>query len=81
MFARLDLTGCGKIYFDKANEQSRDSYELVNAKIGYETERFDIYIYGENIFDKEYDSEGYYGGMYTIYSEPGEVGMKVSCRF
>ncbi|MCB9480864.1 MAG: TonB-dependent receptor [Desulfobacteraceae bacterium] len=81
LFARLDLTGCGKIYFDKENEQSRDSYELVNAKIGYETERFDIYIYGENIFDKEYDSEGYYGGMYTIYSEPGEVGMKVSCRF
>ncbi len=28
------------MYFDKANKYARDAYEIVNAKIGYETEHF-----------------------------------------
>ena len=80
-FARADLIGYGKMYFDKTNDYSRDAYEVVNAKIGYETEHFDVYLYGKNIFDEKYDSEGVYGGMYTIYSEPGEVGLQLVYRF
>jgi iron complex outermembrane receptor protein len=80
-YARADLIGYGKMYFDKANEYSRDAYEIVNTKIGYEAEHFDIYLYGKNLFDKEYDSDGYFGGMYTIYSDPGEVGLQLVYRF
>ena len=80
-YARCDLIGYGKMYFDKANEYSRDAYKIVNAKVGYETEHFDIYLYGKNLFDKEYDSDGYFGGMYTIYSDPGEIGLQVVYRF
>jgi iron complex outermembrane receptor protein len=80
-FARVDLIGYGKMYFDKANTYSRDAFELVNAKIGYETEDFDIYLYGKNVFDTEYDSIGYYSGYYNIYSEPAEFGLKVVYRF
>jgi iron complex outermembrane receptor protein len=32
-FARCDLIGYGEMYFDKANDYSRDAYEIVNAKI------------------------------------------------
>ena len=80
-FARCDLIGYGEMYFDKANDYSRDAYEIVNAKIGYEAKHFDIYLYGKNIFDEEYDSDEYYGGMYTIYSDPGEIGLQLVCRF
>jgi iron complex outermembrane receptor protein len=80
-FARCDLIGYGKMYFDKANDYSRDAYEIVNAKIGYEAKHFDIYLYGKNLFDEEYDSDGYYSGMYTIYSDPGEVGLQLVYRF
>ena len=80
-YARCDLIGYGKMYFDKANVYSRDAYEIVNAKIGYEAEDFDIYLYAKNLFDEEYDSDGYYGGFYTIYSDPGEVGLQVVYRF
>ena len=80
-YARADLIGYGKMYLDKANEYARDAYEIVNAKIGYEAEDFDIYLYGKNLFDKEYDSDGFYGGMYTIYSDPGEVGLQLVYRF
>ena len=80
-YVRADLIGYGKMYFDKANDYSRDAYEIVNAKIGYEAKDFDIYLYGKNLFDKEYDSDGCFGGMYTIYSEPGEVGLQLVYRF
>ncbi len=81
LYLRADLIGYGKMYFDRANDYSRDSYQIVNAKIGYETERFDVYLYGKNIFDEEYNSYGYYGGFYTIYSDPGEIGLQVTYRF
>ena len=79
--ARVDLIGCGKMYFDKANEYSRNPYEIVNMKVGYETEHFDIYFYGKNIFDQDYTSHGFFGGYYTVYSDPGEVGLEVAYRF
>lgn len=81
VYARADLIGYGEMYLDKANEYSRDAYEIVNAKIGYETEAFDIYLYAKNLFDKKYDSNGFYGGMYTLYSEPGEIGLQAVYRF
>jgi len=80
-FARADLNGYGKTYFNKENTLSRDAYNLVNAKIGYETENFDIYLYGKNIFDKKYDSIGMYGSTSVVYSEPREVGIQVAYRF
>ena len=81
MYARIDLVGYGKMYFDRNNEYSRDPYELVNAKIGYESEHYDVYLYGKNIFDTEYDSEGCYGGNYIVYSDPREIGMQLTYRF
>ncbi len=45
LYAKADLVGYGDMYFDKANECKRDAYQIVNAKIGYETEHYDIYLY------------------------------------
>ena len=81
MYARADLVGYGRMYFDKDNTYSRDPYEVVNTRIGYETDKFDIYLYAENLFDREYDSVGHYGGYYIVYSEPREVGMQIVYRF
>lgn len=80
-FARIDWVGYGEIYFDKENNYSRDPYQLVNAKIGYEAEQFDVYLYAKNLFDKTYDSKGYYSGYYTIYSDPREAGLQLVYRF
>ena len=44
----------GEIYFDPANTRSQENYGLLSAKIGYETEHFGVYVYGRNLFDKEY---------------------------
>lgn len=80
-YARIDLIGYGEMFFDKANQYSRDAYQVVNGKIGYETRHFDIYLFGKNIFDETYNSNGYYGGNYVVCSPPGEVGLQVVGRF
>ena len=80
-YVRADWIGYGETYFDKENNYSRDPYQLVNSKIGYETDNFDVYLYAKNLFDEEYDSIGYYDGFYTIYSDPRELGLQLVYRF
>lgn len=80
LYARADMIGYGKMYTDNANSFERKAYELVNAKLGYEMENFDIYLYGKNIFDKNYDVHGFSGKL-TVYSEPREIGVQLAYRF
>lgn len=80
-FFRGDLIGYGKMYLDKANEYTREAYNIVNTKIGYEMDQFDIYLYAKNLFDEEYDAEGYFSGCYVIYSDPREIGVRLVARF
>ncbi len=80
-YGRVDANGYGKMYFDKENNHVKKAYTLVNAKVGYERENYDIYLRVQNIFDKNHDSKGYYGGNYTIYEEPREISLTMTYRF
>ena len=53
-FARADLLGTGPFYGDAANKAEQDAYETVNLHLGYEWEHFDLTLWVENIFDKQY---------------------------
>ncbi len=79
-FVSANLVGYGKIYLDNANENKREAYSIVNTKIGYETESFDIYLYGKNLFDKDYSTHKF-AQLYEIYSEPREIGIELAYRF
>lgn len=79
-YASADISGYGDMYLDTDNEYKRPAYEVVNAKIGYETEHYDIYLYAKNLFDRDYDMEGQYYGVYSYYSQPREIGMSVTWR-
>jgi len=80
-YARADVNGVGEMFFDKANMYSIDSYVLVNAKLGYEWERVDMYLYGNNIFDEKQDYDAAFGGVTDLLNEPGEAGLRVVYRF
>ncbi len=80
-FARADIIGYGKMFADKANMYARDAYQVVNAKIGYETEHVTVYLYGKNIFNEEYDSPLDANGYYVVYNEPGEAGLQLTYQF
>lgn len=80
-YASFDVTGNGTTYLDRENKYKKDPYQLLNGKVGYETEYFDIYAYGKNILDKEYDADGEFMGFYTTYSDPRELGIEIAYRF
>ncbi len=81
-YARVDINGYGKTYFDKANKYSQKAYTLVNTKIGYETNSFEIYLYANNLFDKKHDAtNAYFNGNLTVYKQEREIGMQLAYRF
>ena len=77
-YARVDINGYGDMYRDKENIYKREAFHLVDTKIGYEGKNYDIYLYADNLFDEEYDSNTAY---YTIYSPPREMGIQLTYRF
>lgn len=82
-YARGEVQGFGKTYFDEKNTSEQDAYQLYNMKIGYEAESWDIYLYGDNLFDEEYFSSGHVtgGGIVTNIGDPQTFGVKASLRF
>jgi outer membrane receptor protein involved in Fe transport len=62
-FARVDVTGMGGYYFDLPPYQNTSNpYGLVNAKIGWETARWSVYLTGRNLLDKRYPVRGFFFG-------------------
>ncbi|PWW80954.1 hypothetical protein CR164_12780 [Prosthecochloris marina] len=78
LFVRMDADGYGTTYYDDANTIERDPFGLVHAKIGYEADSWDVYLYGNNLLDKEYFT-GKSFGVFTV-GEPRTVGMTASVR-
>ena len=83
LFFRIDLFGADRFYGDSANISKQDAYETVDVKVGWEDERFDIYLWCKNIFDKEYltyvASSG--NSIIGIDGKPRLAGMSVNIKF
>nr|WP_313933845.1 MULTISPECIES: TonB-dependent receptor [Anabaena] len=60
IFARGELRGYGKNYFDDANQIKQDPFVVVNARIGYEWQKYGIYLYANNLFDTRYINSGFF---------------------
>ncbi|MEO0968309.1 MAG: TonB-dependent receptor [Cyanobacteria bacterium J06639_18] len=59
LFARAELRGYGITFFDNENEIKQEPYALVNTRIGYEAEKYGIYLYANNLFDTRYITSGF----------------------
>ena len=82
-FGRVDLLGTGKFYGDSKNLAEQDSYELVNLRLGYEREHFDIVCWCKNLFDERYATLKAIWGTdeMCIDGEPRMFGATVTYRF
>ena len=83
LFGRVDYLGTDRFYGDSANTSRQDAYETLNLKLGYEQDRFDVYVWVKNAFDEEYLT---YVAPYGAYSigldgEPRIFGLTVNVRF
>ncbi|MFT5577427.1 MAG: iron complex outermembrane receptor protein [Paraglaciecola psychrophila] len=89
--ARLELEGRDSFYFSNRHDSQSASYALVNARIGYQAERWDIALWGRNLGDRDYQTRGfafandprndYSVGGYQQLGEPRVVGLSANYRF
>lgn len=79
-FAQAGISAVGRTYLDSANRYSRAGYALLDLSAGYDFEHFGLSAYVENATDKRYDAVGYLNGMARVYSEPREIGLRLSYR-
>ncbi len=80
---RVDLFNTGSQYIDNANTTREDAYSLVNLRLGYEAEKYDVYLWGKNVFDQDYRTVKYlWGGDYLAQDgEPAKFGTTLAYRF
>ena len=84
IFARLEMQNTGSCYFDRANTHKQSAYTLYNMKMGYERDKWDIYLYVKNLSDEQYFLEAYddpsIGWVGTI-GNPRTIGLALNYRF
>ncbi len=89
-FARVDINGKDDFYFDVSHDQQSDAYELVNARLGFDAERWSVNVWVRNLFDTDYAVRGFYFGneppdfpdtLYTRLGDPRQLGVTLNARF
>lgn len=82
-FGRADFLGIGSFYCDAKNKVKEDAYELVNLRMGYEREHFDIIFWCKNVFDEGYETMKYdwAGDELVQDGEPRMFGATLTYRF
>jgi outer membrane receptor protein involved in Fe transport len=90
VFARLDASARDEFYFDVSHDERSRSYELVNARVGYEADDWSVQLWARNLFDEKYAVRGFYFGNEppdfpnTLYIRPGDprqAGITLEKRF
>ncbi|GAA6615383.1 TonB-dependent receptor domain-containing protein [Scytonema sp. NUACC26] len=84
LFARAELRGYGITYFDDGNEIKQEPYALVNLRIGYEAEKYGIYLYANNLFDTRYITSGFFfpPPIATVgFGDPVTYGIRFKANF
>jgi iron complex outermembrane receptor protein len=81
--ARVDFLGVGEFYNDATNLVKTDPYNLVNLRLGYLSEKYDVILWVKNLFDEDYFSKKYdWGGAYMGYeTAPRMVGISLVWRY
>jgi iron complex outermembrane recepter protein len=59
LVARGEYNRTGRIFYDQRNSPntSRDPVDIVNARLGIQTDRFEISLWSRNLFDENYNSD------------------------
>lgn len=90
IFVRTSVRGMDSFYFDNSHDQKSKSYSVADAKVGYETGKFEAYLWGRNLFDKKYATRGYYFANDPEYAntkqfvrlgDPRQLGVTVRYHF
>jgi len=88
--ARVGVNGRDAYYYSASNDQRARVATLVNVKAGYESERWAVYLWGQNVFDENYSQLGFFFGdeppdfpdkRYTQAGDPRQLGVTAQWHF
>ncbi|KIX12258.1 TonB-dependent receptor [Dethiosulfatarculus sandiegensis] len=81
--ARVDFLGVGEFYNDATNLVQTDAYNIVNLRLGYVSEKYEVILWSKNLFDEDYFTKKYdWGGSIMGYeAAPRMVGLSLAWRF
>ncbi len=90
-FGHLELEGKDSFYFSDSHDQTSDSYELINASFGYQSQHWDIRLWARNLSNEDYSTRGFYFGndprkfyaneQYVQFGEPRVFGVNTTYHF
>jgi len=89
-FGRLDFSAKDDFYYSSSHQQQSSAYQLMNLKVGYETEQWSVYLWGKNISDEVYHVRGFFFAneppnwqdtLYTQQGNPRQFGVTTRIFF
>jgi len=90
VFVRVDASIRDDFYFDVSHDEKSSSYELVNARVGYQADTWSATIWARNLLDENYAVRGFYFGneppdfpnaLYTRQGDARQVGVTFNKEF
>ncbi|MDT8370882.1 MAG: TonB-dependent receptor [Gammaproteobacteria bacterium] len=90
LFARIDVTGVDAFYYDNVHNFKSQNYTLTNARIGYEIDKWEVYLWAKNLFDQTYTTRGFVFANdpgfantreFERLGDPRQVGVTARMRF
>ncbi|MCG8334385.1 MAG: TonB-dependent receptor [Proteobacteria bacterium] len=73
LYATADMMHTGRVYMNNENTLKEDPYNIINAKLGYEAESFEVFLWAKNLLSEKYATT--YADMrnygYDVVARPG----------
>lgn len=58
-YAQADVTAMDAFFYDNVHDFRSKPYTLVNARTGYETQDYEVYVWVKNLTDEKYTTRGF----------------------
>ncbi len=92
LYLQAGLAGKDGFYFSDRHEARADAYDLLNARLGYVGDNWEVALWGRNLTDEDYYVRGfgsfgndprkdYLTEPYYQYGEPRMIGVTASYTF
>ncbi|MEW6989859.1 TonB-dependent receptor [Colwelliaceae bacterium 6441] len=90
-FSNINMSGKTSFYFSDSHDEKSSSADLLNAKVGYESSTWSVYLWGRNLTDEKVATRGFYFGnepdldwvnkKYQRYGAPRQIGLTLDYQF
>jgi len=88
-FTRIDYQFVGERTSDPQNRLTLDSFDLVNLRVGWDSDRLSVYAFADNVFEEEYVETSFLFGVapdgsnvsFGIPGQPRRYGVGTRIRF